>query len=152
MAVSMDLGDPTSPFGSVHPRDKETVGERLALAGRAIAYGEKSIYYTGPIVSSASNNIVTFRNVPEGESIELQSQYGFEAGCTNGSTPAVWVPGIAKSVQNGNSVVIDFPECPAGNHATMIRYSWMEDPCPYMKCAVYCKGLPSPPFVIDITQ
>ena len=29
MAVAMDLGDPISPFGSVHPRDKQDVGYHL---------------------------------------------------------------------------------------------------------------------------
>ena len=53
MAVSTDLGDPTSPYGSVHPRDKQDVGARLGMAGLAIAYGEKNIYYTGPIAKEA---------------------------------------------------------------------------------------------------
>merc|ERR1712166_65603 len=35
-----DLGDAESPFGSVHIRYKTEVGERLALAGRRVAYGE----------------------------------------------------------------------------------------------------------------
>ena len=48
-AVAMDLDDPTSPFGSVHPRDKQDVGYCLALAGRAIAYRDELVYYTGPI-------------------------------------------------------------------------------------------------------
>ena len=30
MAVAIDLGDPTSPFGSVHPCDKRDIGSRLA--------------------------------------------------------------------------------------------------------------------------
>jgi len=30
MAVTMDLGDPKSPYGSEHPRDKQDVAERLA--------------------------------------------------------------------------------------------------------------------------
>ena len=53
MAVTMDLGDPTSPYGSIHPRDKQDVGARLALAGRAVAYNDASIYYTGPIAKQA---------------------------------------------------------------------------------------------------
>merc|ERR1711957_647477 len=40
MAVAYDLGDAESPFGSVHIRYKTEVGERLALAGRRVAYGE----------------------------------------------------------------------------------------------------------------
>ena len=53
MAVAIDLGDPTSPFTSIHPRDKQDVGARLALAGRAIAYGDPLVYYTGPIAYEA---------------------------------------------------------------------------------------------------
>ena len=53
MAVAMDLGDPTSPYGSIHPRDKQDVGARLALAGRAIAYGDTTAYYSGPIAKAA---------------------------------------------------------------------------------------------------
>ena len=54
MAVAVDLGDPTSPFGSIHPRDKQDVGARLALAGRAVAYGDSQVYYTGPIATTAT--------------------------------------------------------------------------------------------------
>ena len=35
----MDLGNPKSPYGSVHPTDKTDVGNRLALAGLDVGYG-----------------------------------------------------------------------------------------------------------------
>lgn len=54
MAVAMDLGDPTSPFGSIHPRDKQDVGDRLSRAGLAVIYGDNSVYYKGPIATSAT--------------------------------------------------------------------------------------------------
>ena len=54
MAVAIDLGDPTSPYGSVHPRDKQDVGDRLSRAGMAVVYGNKNVYYQGPIATSAS--------------------------------------------------------------------------------------------------
>src|SRR5262249_26346574 len=47
LAVITDVGDPRD----IHPRNKETVGSRLALAARAIAYKEK-IVYSGPIYDS----------------------------------------------------------------------------------------------------
>ena len=50
MAVAMDLGNVSSPWGSIHPNDKQDVGERLALAARGVAY-EEHVYYTGPIVA-----------------------------------------------------------------------------------------------------
>lgn len=52
MAVAIDLGDPTSPFGSVHPRDKQDVGTRLSLSARGVVYGDTSVDYLGPIAKS----------------------------------------------------------------------------------------------------
>ena len=49
MAVTIDIGDPDN----VHPADKQTVGARLALAARALAYGE-SVEYSGPLFRQAT--------------------------------------------------------------------------------------------------
>ena len=38
-ANAIDLGDPTSPQGSIHPRRKQEVGRRLALCASAEQYG-----------------------------------------------------------------------------------------------------------------
>lgn len=47
MVVTIDIGD----AASVHPRNKQEVGHRLALAALAVAYGQKVIY-SGPVYSS----------------------------------------------------------------------------------------------------
>eukprot|EP01111_Echinosteliopsis_oligospora_P000978 TRINITY_DN1123_c0_g1_i1.p1 TRINITY_DN1123_c0_g1~~TRINITY_DN1123_c0_g1_i1.p1 ORF type:complete len:499 (-),score=172.11 TRINITY_DN1123_c0_g1_i1:61-1440(-) len=57
-ASAVDLGDASSPFGSIHPRDKQTVGSRLANAAREVAYGETGIIWQGPTFSSATSNIL----------------------------------------------------------------------------------------------
>jgi len=44
MAVTIDIGDPLD----IHPRNKQDVGRRLALAARKLAYGE-DLVYSGPI-------------------------------------------------------------------------------------------------------
>lgn len=49
MAVTIDVGD----AHDIHPTNKRPVGERLALAARALAYGEK-VAYSGPEFTSLS--------------------------------------------------------------------------------------------------
>jgi sialate O-acetylesterase len=50
MACTVDLGDAAGPFwpGSIHPRQKQPVGHRLALEARRIAYGEPALLSRGP--------------------------------------------------------------------------------------------------------
>lgn len=52
-AIAVDLTDYTSPYGSVHIRDKTSVGERLAAAGMATVYKQASTYWQGPTATSA---------------------------------------------------------------------------------------------------
>jgi sialate O-acetylesterase len=48
-ATTIDLGDPSSPFGGVHSRRKQEVGRRLSLAVRSVQYEERGgLVYTGP--------------------------------------------------------------------------------------------------------
>lgn len=53
MAVAMDLPDDTSPYGSVHPRDKQDVGARLMIGALKFAY---NLHYNpdGPVILSAA--------------------------------------------------------------------------------------------------
>ena len=87
MAVAMDLGNPNSPYGSIHPTDKTDVGFRLGLAGLSIAYG-KDKYYTGPLVSKIQKYVrgstvylqVFFKSL--NKKIELRNSDGFQVyGC-----------------------------------------------------------------------
>ena len=55
MAVAMDLGDPSSSFGSVHPRYKHDVSYRLSLGALNQVYG-KDVNYQGAIPIKALHN------------------------------------------------------------------------------------------------
>jgi sialate O-acetylesterase len=53
-AVAVDIGDISSPMGSIHPRRKQEVGRRLSLEARRMAYGESSLVSTGPVMASVA--------------------------------------------------------------------------------------------------
>ena len=159
MAVATDLGDPTSPYSSVHIRDKQDVGARLALAAQSVAYNMADVYYSGPIAARAEvfdykadaggvQIEVTFQNTSD--PIELRSKYGFEIGCIN-SKDSQWLEGTIIGTTSDKSINVGFPTCPQSYSMMKIRYDWRTDPCVFKQCAVYSSSLPSPPFVIDIT-
>lgn len=56
-ACAIDLGDPDSPYGNIHPRDKYDVGYRLFLNALYLTYHEYHITYLGPTVSKISYNV-----------------------------------------------------------------------------------------------
>lgn len=50
---AMDLGDPTAPHGSVHPRNKATVALRMSWAARATLYHDLQVVYLNPSYEAA---------------------------------------------------------------------------------------------------
>jgi sialate O-acetylesterase len=55
MAMAMDLGDHSAPADFPilwHPRYKKKIGQRLANAAMAIAYGQTDKYWSGPIAGT----------------------------------------------------------------------------------------------------
>jgi len=115
--TAMDLGDPTSPWGDIHPRDKEGVGKRLAASARVITYGQ-NIPYLGPmadawkIVSPTGNAVVEVSFTPASLGTGLTTR---SATCPNPvpldqcgeyeiGTSAGWVP--AKGEVVGNIVTV----------------------------------------------
>lgn len=53
-AIATDIGDPTGPFSSIHPRNKKVVGKRLAAAALTIAYGIPTVYLPPTYTSAAA--------------------------------------------------------------------------------------------------
>jgi sialate O-acetylesterase len=76
MAVITDVGDEKD----IHPKQKEPVGARLALAARAIAYHEK-IEHAGPTYDSqrvdANKIILSFKHVGSGLVVKGEKLTGF---------------------------------------------------------------------------
>ena len=151
-SVAYDLGDPTSPFGDIHPRYKQQVSARLVNAGLSIAYGEDT-YWTGPIANGATNDgnttIISFTsNGADGLTIVSQNYVAFEVADADGNW---WSTTIAS--WSSDTVTLGY-----NGPTTAVRYNWQSAPCEpavgiYL-CAVYSieNNLPAPPFVIDVTQ
>jgi sialate O-acetylesterase len=118
MAVSLDVGDPEN----VHPADKQTVGKRLALAARAIAYGE-AIEYSGPL----------FRQVtPDGTSLRVWFDHTADGLTTTGDAlQGFEIAGddhrfVAAAAQiDGRTVALSNPAVKAPKYA---RYGWANAP------------------------
>jgi sialate O-acetylesterase len=117
MAVTLDVGTP----GNVHPPDKQTVGNRLALAARATVYGEK-IEYSSPDFLQATTEPGAMRvwfTHAEGLTTRGQDTGGFEvAGDDHNFTPAT-----ARIEKAGESetVVVSSPKVTFPRY---VRYAW----------------------------
>jgi len=136
MAVTVDVGDATN----IHPRDKEPVGVRLALAARALVYGEK-IEYSGPEYDSVkfdgNKATLTFTHVGSG----LLAKDGPLKGFTIAGADKNFVD--AKAEINGDKVVVSSDQVPT---PVAVRYAWANVP----DCNLWNKdGLPASPFRTD---
>jgi hypothetical protein len=53
-ANTIDLGDALAPHGSVHPRNKLAVAQRMAAAAQALVFKDASVPYLAPAYASAA--------------------------------------------------------------------------------------------------
>uniref|UniRef100_T1DIP1 Sialate O-acetylesterase-like protein n=1 Tax=Crotalus horridus TaxID=35024 RepID=T1DIP1_CROHD len=147
MAVTIDLGDNESPYGSIHPRDKRTVAYRLHLGALSVAYGEKSIIFQGPYPQRVQvNETQRLLNITFAECVELHHMDNktFEVCCSNQGTCSWKQASIVSS--SSYSVILQSPACSDGIKG--LRYAWSEWPCEYKQCPIYNpQELPAPPFI-----
>jgi sialate O-acetylesterase len=136
MAVITDVGDPKD----IHPKQKEPVGARLALAARALAYKEK-IEYSGPVYDSKQidgNKIVlSFKHLGKGLEMKGEALQGFTIA---GEDKKFY---NAKAEIKGDKVVV---WCDKVEKPIAVRYGWAN--CPVVN--LWNKdGLPASPFRTD---
>ena len=136
MAVITDVGDPKD----IHPKKKQPVGARLALAARGIAYGEK-IEFSGPLYRDVEFKdgkvVLHFDHVGKGLEARDGELKGF-AVCGE-DKKFVW----AKANIVGDTVVVSSPEVAK---PLAVRYGWAD--CPVVN--LWNKdGLPASPFRTD---
>lgn len=137
MAVTTDVGNATD----IHPTQKEPVGQRLALAARALTYGEK-IEYSGPLYASMK---------AQGDKVELSFTHtggglvakdGELKGFTVAGDDKKFVP--AKATIKGDKIIVS---AEGVNKPAAVRYGWANVP----DVNLFNKeGLPASPFRTDV--
>ena len=136
ISVNIDLGD----WNDIHPQNKSAVGKRLALAAENLAYGDKDVVGSGPMLESVEikgNKVwLTFSETGTG----LLTNDGTELKCfaiAGEDNKFVW----AKAYIECNKVVVcnDTIKKPV-----TVRYAWANNP----KGAnlFNAEGLPASPF------
>ncbi|NWY63358.1 SIAE acetylesterase, partial [Chionis minor] len=148
MAVAMDLCDERSPYGSVHPRDKQNVAHRLQLGARAVAYREKNLVFQGPYPTRAVLEVTkALLNLTYSQELVCRQRdpRAFEVCCSSQPSPCRWLPAAVVAVRS-RTVTLALAGC--GTPVVALRYAWGEWPCEYQSCALYnAQGLPAPPFL-----
>lgn len=133
--TAIDLGDPTSPQGPIHPRRKQEVGRRLSLSVRAIQYKEENLVYQGPRVLSfqgANSTLFFFPNTSQG--LHLNGSAACTTCCSElpfhvlGSD-GNWTRVSGATVQSPNKLVFETPV----KDILGIRYAWEA----YPQCILY---------------
>ncbi|NWR09783.1 SIAE acetylesterase, partial [Paradoxornis webbianus] len=148
MAVAMDLGDEQSPYGSIHPRDKQNVAHRLLLGARAVAYGGKDLVFQGPYPTHAILEVTRgLLNVTYSQELICRQRdaQAFEVCCSSQASPCQWLPAPVVAV-GSHTVTLALGGCRM--LVLGLRYAWAEWPCEYQACPLYNpQGLPAPPFL-----
>jgi sialate O-acetylesterase len=140
MAVTIDIGNASD----IHPKNKQEVGNRLALAARSIVYKEHLIY-SGPIYQSyqiEGNKIrIAFKDIGKGimtkDNEELK---GF--AIVGPDKKFYW----AKAAIDGKTILVSSDKV---SNPVAVRYAWAANPI----CNLYNQeGLPASPFRTDSWQ
>ena len=121
MAVTTDVGEALD----IHPKNKQTVGLRLALAGLKVAY-QKDIVYTGPVYQSMNveGNKVTLTFDQIGSGIKIKDKYGYLKGFAIAGEDHQfhWATGKITGV---NTLQISSSEV---QYPVAVRYAWSNNP------------------------
>lgn len=113
MAVTSDIG----LRNNVHPPDKQTVGTRLSLAARALAYNEPTLEHDGPLFREATRRDTSVQ-IWFDHAAGLHSKgsiIGFELAGEDGRFSP------AEATISGNTVLLSAPSIA---HPMQVRYAW----------------------------
>jgi sialate O-acetylesterase len=136
MAVAIDVGTPDN----IHPPDKKTVGMRLSLAARELAYGEK-VEGSGPLPRQVT---------PEADALRVWFDHAEGLGARGAEISGFEIAGVdrkfvpARARIEGGTVVV---RANGVARPEYIRYGWKDNP----RCDLFnAAGLPASPFRWDV--
>jgi len=154
LGTAFDSGDPSSPFGDIHPRSKQIVGYRLSLAARAIGY-KQTIQYKGPEAtqrtilsqSPAASVRITFSADSIGGGLQITPKTCYAGIAANqcrwadiGTQDGQWTNATISI--SGSSIVLS-ATLTSNSPVTGVRYGWANYPI----AVIYnTNGLPALPF------
>jgi sialate O-acetylesterase len=137
LAVTLDVGDRFD----IHPTQKTIVGERLARAARAVAYGEKTVPGSPTAVSArrtGNDIVIAYKDTGGGlATYSSDRAIGFEV-CAGTACR------YAEARVAGDTVVLPGAATPG---VTRVRYAWADAPFVNLFGA---DDLPAAPFQLDV--
>ena len=139
MAVAIELGE----WNDIHPDNKKSVGERLALGAFHTAYGEK-IVYCGPFADQLSTDgnklIIRFTHTGSGL-MTSDGEAPAEIAIAGADKKFVW----AKTRIEGGTIIAWNDQIAQPMY---VRYAWADNP---VNPNLYNKeGLPASPFQLSV--
>jgi sialate O-acetylesterase len=142
-ALAIDIGE----AGDIHPRNKQDVGLRLALAALKVAYG-KDVVYSGPVYNSVKKEgsalRISFDHVGGGL-VSKGDKYGYLKGFAVAGADGKFV--WAKAHIEGGDVLVSSP---AVSDPISVRYAWADNPDDAN--LFNAEGLPACPFRSDVLR
>jgi sialate O-acetylesterase len=137
MAVIIDIGENKD----IHPKNKQDVGKRLALAAQKVAYGKNEMEFSGPIYREMQS---------DGDKIRIKFDHAKGLKTKDGSAPKgfqiagedkkfVW----ADAKIDGQDVIVSSDKV---KKPVAVRYGWADDPTVSLYNAA---DLPASPFRTD---
>jgi len=137
MAVTLDVGD----SNDLHPRNKQEVGRRLALAALKSVYG-RDVVAAGPTLASVAREGATMRVRFSSVASGLDTSDGAPPrGFLIAGADHTWHAASARI--DGASVIVSSPDVP---EPIAVRYGWANDPATNLRNQA---DLPAAPFRSD---
>jgi len=140
MASAIDVGDALD----IHPKDKQTVGKRLAISALHVAY-HQDIEHLGPVfreMKITGNKVeLTFDHV--GKGLTVKDKYGYVNGFSVAGADHKFYWARA-TITGNNAIVVTSPNVA---DPVAVRYGWANNPD---DVNLYnSEGLPADPFRTD---